>query len=65
MGRARLGLCPTQTRPNLIEWGRFQPAIDPNEVSNQPGWVVSVFKCESVDFGFFDIAEFWLKSGQT
>ena len=51
-GRTRLGLCLTRTRPDIIGWGRFRPAVNPNKVSNQPSRVVSIFGCESVDFGF-------------
>ena len=64
MGWAGLGLCPTQTRLDIISWGRFQPATDPNEVSNYLGWVISVFGCELVDFDFSNIARFWPKFGR-
>ena len=58
IGRAELGLCPTWTQLDIIGWGRFQPATDPNEVSDQSGRVVLVFGCESVSFEFSDIARF-------
>ena len=35
-GRVGSGLCPTQARPDIIGWGRFQLATDPNKVSDQP-----------------------------
>ena len=57
-GWAESGLYPTWTQPYIIGWGRFQPATDPNEVSDQPGRVVLVFGCESVSFEFSDIARF-------
>jgi len=59
-----LGLCPTWTRPDIIRWGRFQPATNLNEVSDQPSQVVLAFGCESVGFRFSDIAGFWPKSSQ-
>ena len=64
MGWAGSGLCPTWTRLDIIRWGRFQPATNLNEVSNQLGRVVLVFGCVSVGFGFSNIAEFWLKFGR-
>ena len=54
MGRAGSSMFPTWTLLDIIRWERFRPATDRSEVSNQLGHVVSIFGCESVDFGFFD-----------
>lgn len=51
-------LYPTKTQPNIIEWGRFRLATNPNEFTDQPGRVILVFECESVGFGFSDLPGF-------
>ena len=55
---------PNPDLTDIIEWGRFQPATNLNEISDQPGQVVSVFGCESGGFEFSDIVEVWPKFGQ-
>ena len=50
--QAESGLCPTWTQADIIGWGRFQPATDPNAVSDQASRIVSDFEfSDFVGFG--------------
>ena len=51
-------LCPTRTRPNRLRWGRFQPAIDLDAISDQAGQVVLDFGFSSISLGSSDFSGF-------
>ena len=60
MGRARSGLCPTWTRPDLFGWRKIWPKTNPVIWLDFPIRVSSVSGCIGSGIGFIVRNNFWL-----